>query len=89
MPTFPSLSGNASVLSNDPTSLIHIVLSGSHMPSTAAAPTPLAMPDFGWRLTDQQIADLLSFVRSGWGNRAAAVTAAEVGKVRAVAISAK
>jgi mono/diheme cytochrome c family protein len=89
MPTFPSLSGNASVLSHDPTSLIHIVLSGSHMPSTAAAPTPLAMPDFGWRLTDQQIADLLSFVRSSWGNRATAVTAAEVGKVRAVAITAK
>jgi mono/diheme cytochrome c family protein len=89
MPAFPSLSGNASVLSDDPTSLIHIVLSGSHMPSTAAAPTPLAMPDFGWRLSDQQIADLLSFVRSSWGNRAAAVTAAEVGKVRAVAISAK
>ncbi|MFM0669428.1 c-type cytochrome [Paraburkholderia sediminicola] len=89
MPAFPSLRGNASVLSGDPASLIHIVLSGSHMPSTAAAPTPLAMPDFGWRLTDQQIADLLSFVRSSWGNRAAAVTAGEVAKVRGVAISAK
>lgn len=89
MPAFPILSGNASVMSDDPASLIHIVLSGSHMPSTAAAPTPLAMPDFGWRLTDQQIADLLSFVRSSWANRAAAVTAAEVAKVRAVAISAK
>jgi mono/diheme cytochrome c family protein len=40
-------------------------------------------------LKDQQIADLLSFVRSSWGNRATAVTAAEVGKVRAVAITAK
>jgi mono/diheme cytochrome c family protein len=89
MPTFPSLNGNASVLSGDPTSLIHIVLSGSHMPSTATAPTPLAMPDFGWRLTDQQVADLLSFVRSSWGNRANAVTAGEVTKVRSAALSAK
>jgi mono/diheme cytochrome c family protein len=89
MPTFPSLNGNAAVLSADPASLIHIVLSGAHMPSTTAAPTPLAMPDFGWRLNDRQIADLLSFVRSSWGNRAPAVTTDEVAKVRGVAISAK
>lgn len=89
MPAFPSLNGNAAVLSDDPASLIHIVLSGSHMPSTAAAPTPLAMPDFGWRLTDRQIADLLSFVRGSWGNRATDVSAAEVAKVRAVTVGAK
>jgi mono/diheme cytochrome c family protein len=89
MPTFPRLSGNASVLSSDPASLIHIVLSGAHMPSTTSAPTPLAMPDFGWRLNDQQIAELLSFVRSSWGNHATAVSADDVAKVRGVAISAK
>jgi alcohol dehydrogenase (quinone), cytochrome c subunit len=85
MPAFPSLNGNPVVLGSDPASLIHIVLSGSHMPSTAAAPTPLAMPDFGWRLTDQQVADLLTFVRSSWGNQADAVDAADVRKIRAVA----
>jgi mono/diheme cytochrome c family protein len=87
--TFPALSGNASVTCADPTSLIHIVLSGSHMPSTAAAPTPLAMPDFGWRLNDQQVADVLSFIRCSWGNQAPPVTADEVAKVRSVALSAK
>jgi mono/diheme cytochrome c family protein len=82
VPTFPTLGHNAVVVSSDPSSLIHIVLSGSHMPSTEKAPTPLAMPDFGWRLSDQQVADLLSFVRSSWGNQASAVTADQVAKVR-------
>jgi mono/diheme cytochrome c family protein len=54
------------------------------MPSTQSAPTPLAMPDFGWRLNDQQVADVLTFVRSSWGNHAAPVTADDVSKVRQI-----
>ena len=34
-------------------------------------------------LTDQQIADVLTYVRSSFGNKATAVTAAEVKTVRA------
>ena len=85
MPTFPSLTGNAAVNSADPTSLIRIVLSGARMPSTDAAPTPLAMPDFGWRLSNEQVANLLTFVRSSWGNRAPAVGVDDVAKVREIA----
>ncbi|CAN5609854.1 cytochrome c [soil metagenome] len=80
---FPSLAGNSVVNAKDPTSLIRIVLAGSAMPSTEKAPSALAMPDFGWRLTDANVADLLSFVRSSWGNKAEAVTPAQVEKVRA------
>jgi mono/diheme cytochrome c family protein len=80
---FPSLAGNSAVQSGDPTSLIHIVLSGSHMPSTVTRPAPLSMPPFGWRLNDQQIADVLTFVRGSWGNRAASVSPDQVKKVRA------
>jgi len=88
VPAFPKLSGNGLVGDDDPSSLIHIVLSGSHMPSTASAPTPLAMPNFDWRLNDQQIADLLTFVRKSWGNHAPAVSAEQVQKVRATTVSA-
>jgi len=84
MPAFPKLANSAVVAESDPSSLIHIVLSGSHMPSTQIAPTPLAMPDFGWRLNDQQVADVLTFVRSSWGNHAAPVTADDVSKVRQI-----
>lgn len=34
-------------------------------------------------LTDQQIADVLTYVRNSFGNKASAVTAAEVEKIRA------
>ena len=80
---FPSLSGNSVVNAKDPTSLIRIVLGGSAMPSTEKAPSALAMPGFGWRLTDANVADLLSYVRVTWGNKAEAVTPAQVAAVRA------
>ncbi len=80
--TFPALAGNSVVNARDPTSLIRLVLAGSAMPSTVQAPSPIAMPDFGWRLTDADVARVLSFARSSWGNRGEAVTAAQVAKVR-------
>jgi len=80
--TFPALAGNSVVNAKDPTSLIRLVLAGSTMPSTTQAPSPIAMPDFGWRLTDADVASVLSFARSSWGNQGEAVTAAQVAKVR-------
>jgi len=80
--TFPALAGNGFVSAQDPTSLIRIVLQGAAMPATADAPTPLAMPGFGWRLGDEDVAQLLSFVRAGWGNQAGAVSSAQVAAVR-------
>jgi mono/diheme cytochrome c family protein len=40
------------------------------------------MPEFGWRLSDAEVADVLSFVRGNWGNQATAVSPDEVGRVR-------
>jgi mono/diheme cytochrome c family protein len=80
--TFPNLAKNEAVNAEDPISLIHIVLAGSSMPSTQTAPSAFAMPDFGWRLSDEEVADVLSFVRGTWGNHAAAVSRDEVGRVR-------
>lgn len=80
--TFPNLVHNEAVNAKDPTSLIHIVLAGSAMPSTQSAPSALAMPELGWRLSDQEVADLLSFVRASWGNHAATVSQDQVSRVR-------
>ena len=80
--TFPNLVKNEAVNAKDPISLIHIVLAGSSMPSTQTAPSAFAMPDFGWRLSDEEVADVLSFVRGSWGNHAAVVNRNEVGHVR-------
>jgi mono/diheme cytochrome c family protein len=80
--TFPSLAQSATINSANPVSIIRLVLQGSQMPGTAAAPTRFAMPAFDWRLTDQEIAGLVTFVRGSWGNAALAVSAADVAKVR-------
>ncbi len=80
--TFPNLAKNEAINAKDPISLIHLVLAGSSMPSTQTAPSAFAMPDFGWRLSDSEVADVLSFVRNSWGNHATAVSRDEVGRVR-------
>ncbi|HTJ99109.1 MAG TPA: cytochrome c [Bordetella sp.] len=80
--TFPQLAQSSTVLSKDPASLIHIVLKGAQMPWTKSAPTQYAMPGFDYRLTDQEVADVVTFVRNSWGNQAPAVTARQVATVR-------
>jgi mono/diheme cytochrome c family protein len=80
---FPALAGNTAVLTSDPTNLVAIVLQGHKIPATSTRPSTFTMPAFGWRLTDEQVADVSSFVRSGWGNQAGKVSASQVSKVRA------
>jgi mono/diheme cytochrome c family protein len=80
--TFPDLARSAAVASADPTSLLHVVLTGAAMPSTRTAPTSFAMPALGWRLDDAEVAEVATFVRASWGNHAGAVSAAEVARLR-------
>ena len=79
---FPAIAGNATALSGNPATLIRLVLAGSAMPATQTAPSALGMPGFAWRLSDQETAQLLTFVRQNWGNAAPAVTADDVAEVR-------
>jgi mono/diheme cytochrome c family protein len=78
----PAIAGNSSVLAADPTSIIHLILQGSQLPGTAAAPSPLGMPGFGWRLSDQEVAELGTFVRQSWGNHAPAIAPEQVRQLR-------
>jgi mono/diheme cytochrome c family protein len=78
---FPALTTNA-VRSDDATTLIRITLEGSRAISTAALPTAPAMPAFGWRLNDEQIASVLTFIRNTWGNSASMISTDTVRKLR-------
>ncbi|MFY1663597.1 c-type cytochrome [Pseudomonas sp. Pseu.R1] len=80
---FPKIAGNSSVLSEDPVSMIRLVLAGSKLPATATAPSQLGMPGFAWRMSDEEVAQLLTFIRSSWGNHAPAVNAGQVAQLRA------
>ena len=78
---FPPLLQNPAVADDDPVSLIHIALSGGKTAETAAHPHVYAMPAFS-QLSDQEIAEILTFVRASWGNRTDMVSASQVKKVR-------
>ncbi|MDB5693131.1 MAG: alcohol dehydrogenase [Alphaproteobacteria bacterium] len=79
---FPPLRGDASLQSKDPTTIVRIILEGSRSLPTPARPTPLAMPAFAWKLDDNEIASVATFVRNAWGNSAPAVPASKVAKLR-------
>ena len=78
---FPPLAGNRSILSDDPTSAIHVTLSGWKSASTKGQPRVVGMPEFG-TLTDDELADIITFMRTSWGNQASPVNASQVKKVR-------
>lgn len=66
------------------TILIQQVLKGSHGTVEIDGDTfHNTMPPMGQTLTDQQVADVLTYVRNNFGNKASRVTAAEVKMVRA------
>ena len=81
-PYSPALAANPVVLDNDPSSLINLVLNGSNPLVVEGTPDPYRMPQFRQQYSDQEIADVVTFIRNGWGNQAPAVTAAEVAKLR-------
>ena len=45
-------------------------------------PDSYRMPQFRVMLSDQKIADVVTFMRTSWGNKSGAVTAAQVAKIR-------
>ena len=79
---YPALAGSRAVTMRSTANLVHIVLEGGFPPSTAGNPRPFGMPPFANVLHDDDVAELLSFVRASWGNRAPAVSALEVTQAR-------
>ena len=59
---FPKLAGNVIAAQDDPASLIRIVIAGGRAASTDAFPTAPAMPSLGYRLSDAQIAAVVTFM---------------------------
>jgi mono/diheme cytochrome c family protein len=80
---FPALASSPSVRSDDPASLIRVILRGARSVATSAEPTAPAMPAFGWQLNDQQLAAVVTYIRNSWGASAPAVSPDDVRKTRA------
>lgn len=75
---YPSLAGNRLVTAPSPGNAIRTVLFGGYAPSTAGNPQPYGMPAYVHRLSFEEIAAVLTYVRGSWGNTATAVSPATV-----------
>ncbi|MEX5495280.1 cytochrome c [Pseudomonas asgharzadehiana] len=78
----PPLAGATSALAKETASAINITLNGSQRVVAAGVPDAYRMPAFREQLSDQQIAEVLTFVRGTWGNQAGAVAPEAVGTLR-------
>jgi mono/diheme cytochrome c family protein len=81
-PYQPALAGNPGVLDPDPSSLINMTLNGSLRLLSTDGPATTNMPYFRQLLNDQQIADVLTYIRSSWGNSASSINAQQVAEIR-------
>ncbi len=79
---FPRLSGAPLVQQAQAASLIRVVLDGSRSVATGAAPTGPGMPSFAWKLSDAEVAAVVTYIRNSWGNAASTVSAGDVSKLR-------
>lgn len=84
--TFPPLAGSEWV-TGDPNIPIAIVLHGMQGPVTVAGQQYNSLMAPLGTLSDEQIAAILTYERSSWGNSASPVTAAQVAQVRAATSS--
>jgi mono/diheme cytochrome c family protein len=75
--------GNSSMArADDPTSVIRIVLRGARSVATDKEPTAPGMPSYGAQLKDEQVANVLTYIRNSWGNAAPPVAPGDVAKMR-------
>lgn len=73
--SIPPLAGNDAVMAAGPEDIITAVLGG--LPGRGSY---IQMPPFGGQFDDQQIADVVNFVRTNWGNDASANATADMVK---------
>ena len=79
--SFPPLAGNA-VVTGDPATVIHIVKYGlSGRLTVAGQDYNGMMPAWSQQLSNGDIATVVTYIRSAWGNKASAVSTSDVAGV--------
>jgi mono/diheme cytochrome c family protein len=79
---YPPLPGNANLQSANPSSVLRIILDGAQTVTTPRAPNTGSMPAYAAKFSDQEIADVATYIRNSWGNAAPLVTPDQVKKAR-------
>jgi len=86
LPHYPPLARNQSIGMSSAVNPIRMVLNGGYPPGTQRNPMPYGMPPFAQALNDDQIAAVVTFIRTAWGNRGAPVSAREVNQLRTATV---
>jgi cytochrome c oxidase cbb3-type subunit II len=82
---FPPLKGNVAVNDDDATTHIHVVLHGLQATRVGGVVYGGVMPPFAATLNDAEVADIIDYERSSWGNHGKPTVAAQVAAERAKA----
>jgi mono/diheme cytochrome c family protein len=86
-PHWPPLANNQSIEMESAVNPIRMVLNGGYPPGTAGNPKPYGMPPFAGLLSDNEVAAVVSYIRTAWGNRGAPVSAREANELRAAPLN--
>lgn len=81
-PHWPPLAANQSIQMQSAVNAIRMVLNGGYPPGTARNPRPYGMPPFAGLLSDNEVAAVVSYIRTAWGNRGTPVSARTANELR-------
>jgi mono/diheme cytochrome c family protein len=86
-PEYPPLAGNQSIQMVSAVNAIRMVLNGGFPPGTAGNPMPYGMPPFAHHLSDDEVAAVVTYVRTSWGNRGEPVSARQANELRSATLN--
>jgi cytochrome c553 len=81
-PAYPTLVRNPSLTTPLPANAIKAVLYGGYPAATAVNPRPYGMPPYVGKLSERDIAAVVTYVRASWGNGGGPVSTLEVERFR-------
>jgi mono/diheme cytochrome c family protein len=82
LPDFPPLANNQSIQMTSSVNPIRMVLNGGYAPGTMKNPKPYGMPPFAQSLSDEEVAAVVTYIRTAWGNHGAPVSGQDVNQLR-------
>lgn len=86
-PDYPTLAGNQSIQMASAVNAIRMVLNGGYPPGTAGNPMPYGMPPFAQALSDDEVAAVVTYIRTSWGNHGTAISARQANELRSAPLN--
>jgi mono/diheme cytochrome c family protein len=84
---FPPLAGNQSIQMTSSVNPIRMVLNGGYPPGTLRNPRPYGMPPFAQSLSDEEVAAVVTYIRTAWSNHGTAITVKDVSALRSAPLN--